>query len=1141
MTSAARFKGLLAGLILSAALALSVSAPAEAAPPGNDDFANAQVLTGPNPTAFGTNVDATSEPGEPNHWSNSDGRHTVWYSWTPSSDARVSINTRGSAFDTVMAVYTGTELAGIEATQVGSNDEEPGSNQHSSGVTLDVTGGTTYRIAVDGYQSGTGALRLSVDLLGTVTGTVTDSEGDPAENACISLRTGASQYFHQEQTTATGEYTIPDVIEGTYRVRFGNCQGNTTNYLPEYYDDQPDFNSGEPVTVDAGETESGIDAQLADGNRILGTVTNDLGEELEQICVFLYDGEGEEVLTSTQTSAGGDYLFAGLADGSYLLRVFGCTPGIPANNVIAEFYENASSFDEATPIDLADGEDQTADFSLERGGSISGNVTDAQGAPRQDICVFGQADGQNSLLGITDANGDYTITGLRQGDYIVLFTSCAGGDYLPEYYDDVQMRSQAEPVAVATGQDTPDIDAELNLGGKIGGTVSGPGNVPADHICVEIYSQDGQYVGNYQTDESGLYETGPLAAGGYKVGFEDCETGEFKSEFYNDKANLDTANVVTVTAEQTTPANAVLALSGAISGRVTGPGNAPLEGICVSVRDQSNDYVNDADTNEDGEYRIGGLGTGQYKVRFRPCGNNVIEEYYNDKPTFAAADNVAVTDGSTTANINAQLAAGASFSGTLTDEQGDPLSDVCVDAINAEGNYVDDTETDENGEYALRGLGAGTYRAQFYYCGGPVNVAGEFYDDKASFATATPISLTAGSNRANVDAQLAPGAAIEGTVTDEDDDPLDYVCVTAYDAEGNYSGSGYTGGGDGGHYAVMGLRAGAYRLVFEGCDGQNVVREFYDDKRSLAEATPVSVATGATTAGIDVQLATGGTVTGVVTGTNGAPVADICITGLDADGNYLSGSYTQEDGTYLMDQLPEGDVRVFFEPCEADMNYLGEYYDNKATLASANAVAVVKEEITPGIDAVLASDTTGPDTVIDSGPSGTTIDTPQATFSFRGDPAAETTGFECRLDAGAFEPCVSPKTFTGLAEGSHTVHFRAMDQWGNVDATPATATFTVQLTPVGPTQACLTARAKLKNSQAGLSKANKVKKKAVKGKKAAVKGLKKAKKSRKAPKIKQAKRKLKAKTKNLKTASRKVKKANTAVRSAKSAVTAACG
>ncbi|HEY6889464.1 MAG TPA: choice-of-anchor Q domain-containing protein, partial [Solirubrobacter sp.] len=52
--------------------------------------------------------------------------------------------------------------------------------------------------------------------------------------------------------------------------------------------------------------------------------------------------------------------------------------------------------------------------------------------------------------------------------------------------------------------------------------------------------------------------------------------------------------------------------------------------------------------------------------------------------------------------------------------------------------------------------------------------------------------------------------------------------------------------------------------------------------------------------------------------------------------------------------------------------------------------------------------------------------------------------FECSLDDAAFAPCTSPVAFDGLAAGEHTFAVRAVDAFGNVDATPERRTFTVR-------------------------------------------------------------------------------------------------
>jgi hypothetical protein len=87
-------------------------------------------------------------------------------------------------------------------------------------------------------------------------------------------------------------------------------------------------------------------------------------------------------------------------------------------------------------------------------------------------------------------------------------------------------------------------------------------------------------------------------------------------------------------------------------------------------------------------------------------------------------------------------------------------------------------------------------------------------------------------------------------------------------------------------------------------------------------------------------------------------------------------------------------------------------------------------------------DNTPPDTIIDAGPSGT-VGSASASFSFHASQSGST--FSCRLDGGGFAGCSSPATYTGLANGAHTFDVRATDPAGNTDGSPASRTWTVDV------------------------------------------------------------------------------------------------
>jgi len=130
-------------------------------PPANDDFDDAEWITGRMDTARGNSTAATKQVKEPDH-AGAHGGASVWYAWIAPGTGEVTIDTVGSTFDTLLAVYTGTSVAHLRA--VAANDDAPGMYPQSR-VTFSATAATEYRIAVDGYGGQTGEVVLNWQLV----------------------------------------------------------------------------------------------------------------------------------------------------------------------------------------------------------------------------------------------------------------------------------------------------------------------------------------------------------------------------------------------------------------------------------------------------------------------------------------------------------------------------------------------------------------------------------------------------------------------------------------------------------------------------------------------------------------------------------------------------------------------------------------------------------------------------------------------------------------------------------------------------------------------------------------------------------------------------------------------------------------
>ena len=181
---------------------VSLEADAFGAPsrPPNDTFANRIVITGMTNTLTGSNTGASKEPGEPNHAGNAGGR-SVWWTWTAPMDGMVTVDTIGSTFDTLLAVYTGDEV--WDLTLVASDDQSGGGN--TSALTFYAASGTTYQIAVDGFQGDSGSIVLH---LWETSGTPPGPPNDAFANRIVI--TGTSDTVTGSNVWATKEPGEPD-------------------------------------------------------------------------------------------------------------------------------------------------------------------------------------------------------------------------------------------------------------------------------------------------------------------------------------------------------------------------------------------------------------------------------------------------------------------------------------------------------------------------------------------------------------------------------------------------------------------------------------------------------------------------------------------------------------------------------------------------------------------------------------------------------------------------------------------------------------------------------------------------------------------------------------------------------------------
>jgi len=343
---------------------------------------------------------------------------------------------------------------------------------------------------------------------------------------------------------------------------------------------------------------------------------------------------------------------------------------------------------------------------------------------------------------------------------------------------------------------------------------------------------------------------------------------------------------------------------------------------------------------------------------------------------------VTVTEGATTTGIDAALATGGAITGTVTDAEGthDGLAGVQVRVeIPSNGNYYGFATTAADGSYAVRGMPAGTdYRVCFFAyeaTGGSAEALGyldQCYDNQPTSGTPTPVTVTLGAYRAGVDAALAVGGAVSGTVSEAGGSHhgLANVSVGVYSPSANAVSSATTGAD--GTYTARGLPAATdYQVCFysSGATGGSsaatgYLEQCFDNQPTTVTPTPVTVSVGATRAGVDAALVAGGAISGTVSEAGGTQhgLENAWLEVSSASTGTFTYAITAADGSYTASSLPAAtDYTVCFHGGGATggssdaLGYEDQCYDSQSISGTPTPVTVIAGAATTAVDAALGT------------------------------------------------------------------------------------------------------------------------------------------------------------------------------------------
>ncbi|HBV85089.1 MAG TPA: hypothetical protein DEF42_00100 [Desulfosporosinus sp.] len=249
-------------------------------------------------------------------------------------------------------------------------------------------------------------------------------------------------------------------------------------------------------------------------------------------------------------------------------------------------------------------------------GSITGKVTaSGQGTPGAVVILFEANDPEVEVKSaVTDANGNYTLSDLNPGTYILKFEYDAPWEEtLEQWYLQTTGYDTASPLTVTNGGVLSSIDADFEIYGSISGIVRDLSGSPLTGVTVEVYkASNNALVTTTSTDSTGNYTVENLLPERYNVSF---LKSNYPMVWYNQRSKPSEADYIDILpGDALTQINANLYIGGNVFGHVTNQAGLPLQGMTVTIYDDDYYDFSSTSTDSNGNYSLSDLPPGQYKL-----------------------------------------------------------------------------------------------------------------------------------------------------------------------------------------------------------------------------------------------------------------------------------------------------------------------------------------------------------------------------------------------------------------------------------------------------------------------------------------------------------------------------------------------
>ena len=623
--------------------------------------------------------------------------------------------------------------------------------------------------------------------------------------------------------------------------------------------------------------------------------------------------------------------------------------------------------------------------------------------PFKDITVeLVGADGNVVATTKTDADGNYSFTGLDAGTYTVKVTKAGEIAELTQTEDPDGTKDNASG-AITLNADNP-VRENVNFGYIKKHAISGnvyldqnrdktknTGDIDLSGVTVKLLDKDGNVVGTTTTDADGNYSFTGLSDGTYTVQVDKTGPLADKEQTEDPSGKTDSrsqAITFTRTDPDVTNVNFGYADNYSIHGLVYRDGDrnethgATEKGYAnqtVELRDKDGKVVATTTTDENGAYSFSKLPAGDYTVKVVKDGALTDLDQTEDPDSTKDSTSGVISlsnDHRTETDVNFGYIANNSINGTIyrdgdrDGKKGDTegrYSGVTVQLLDKDGKVIATTTTDKDGKYSFEHLPDGTYSVKVVKDGALTDTEQTGDPDNKLDNASEPITLDEKNpTKGDVDFGYVPNNTIKGTVYRDDnrdkmidgDEPgLERVSVQLLDengkvlqtldtdADGNYAFQHLPDG----KYTVKVVRSSSIKDYDQTEDPDATV----DDTSAVYTMGPENSLQEKVNFGYVPDYSIAGRVyrdsdkSGSYTDGE-ETFSGVTVDLLDKDGKVVATTTTDKDGNYSFEKLPAGTYRVKVHP-DGDLAGLDQTEDPDGIADSMSG------EITIGFDNQLVT------------------------------------------------------------------------------------------------------------------------------------------------------------------------------------------